>query len=498
MKLKLFHKLFLLVAVTALVASLAMATVMAWNLNRGFADYLDARDAETLDAYVDLISQKLAEQGGVKALKAGQFTLQTVHRDMVRDGLIPSQPTDLGMARRPPRIPGSLFPGNGPERRPPPPPPLRSEPPSFLAPRLLLFDADGEKIAGPLAPPTNGPAMMVREIILDGTNIGTAKIIPHGPTPRGVDSRFLRSQYVNAALLVGALMVFAALAAWGFARAGTRRLANMEAATKEIANGNFNIRADSSGTDEVSSMGQNINSMAESLARSDQARRGWLAEIGHELRTPLTVLKGELDALKDGIRPLDQAAITSLQEETDRLGGLIEDLHFMAVSDLSDAPSTFGPNDAVTLIADVTERFRPLLLQAGLNMSVNLGPEDSIPVIWDGRRIEHLLGNLLTNALRYTDAPGTIRVDLKKAEDFVTISIADSAPGVPADAIARLFEPLFRIDQARDRASGGSGLGLAVCKTIAEAHGGRISAKDSNLGGLLIELKLPLEAPSHD
>lgn len=131
-------------------------------------------------------------------------------------------------------------------------------------------------------------------------------------------------------------------------------------------------------------------------------------------------------------------------------------------------------------------------------MSVNLGPEDSIPVIWDGRRIEHLLGNLLTNALRYTDAPGTIRVDLKKAEDFVTISIADSAPGVPADAIARLFEPLFRIDQARDRASGGSGLGLAVCKTIAEAHGGRISAKDSNLGGLLIELKLPLEAPSHD
>ncbi|WP_417594510.1 ATP-binding protein [Parasphingorhabdus sp.] len=495
MKLKLFHKLFLLVAVTALIASLAMATVMAWNLNRGFADYLDARDAETLDAYVDLISQNLDEQGGVEALESGQVTLQSLHRDMVRDGLIPSRVTAFGLAGRPLRRPPPPFPENGLERLPPPP---KSKPPSFLAPRLLLFDADGEQIAGPQAPRTSGPAMMVRQIVLDGTNIGIAKIIPHGPTPRGVDSRFLRSQYVNAALLVVALMVFAALAAWGFARAGTRRLANMEAATKEIANGNFNIRADSSGTDEVSTMGKNINLMAESLARSDQARRGWLAEIGHELRTPLTVLKGELDALKDGIRPLDQAAISSLQEETGRLGELIEDLHFMAVSHLSNAPSAFGPNDAVTIVADVTERFRPLLLQAGLNMSVDLGRENSIPVVWDGKRIEHLLGNLLTNALRYTDAPGTVQIGLKKVDDFIIISVADSAPGVPPDAVPRLFEPLFRIDQVRDRASGGSGLGLAVCKTIAEAHGGRILAKDSDLGGLLIELTLPLEAPSHD
>ncbi len=493
MKLKLFHKLFLLVAVTGLIASLAMATVMAWNLSRGFADYLDARDAETLEAYVGLISQELAEQGGIEALEAGQITLKSVHGDMVREGLIPSRTSTLGPEGRPPRRPDKRFPDEGPGQRRPPPRGI--EPPDFLAPRLLLFDASGEKIAGPRPPQKDGPKMMARAITLDGENIGTAKIIPHGPTPGGVDARFLRSQYVNAALLVVALIVFAALAAWGFARAGTRRLANMESATKEIANGNFNVRADSAGTDEVSTMGQNINLMAESLARSDQARRGWLAEIGHELRTPLTVLRGELDALKDGIRPLDQSAITSLQEETGRLGELIEDLHFMAVSDLSDAPSTFGPCDAVKLIKNVTERFGPLLLKAGLDMSLNLGNQTSLPVIWDGKRIEHLLGNLLTNALRYTDAPGMIQIDLRRAGDFVTISVADSAPGVPAEAISRLFEPLFRIDEARDRASGGSGLGLAVCKTIAEAHGGGISARISNFGGLLIELNLPLEAP---
>jgi two-component system sensor histidine kinase BaeS len=491
MTLKLFHKLFLLVAVTALVASLAMATVMAWNLSRGFADYLDARDAETIDAYVSLLSQKLEERGGVAALKAGQVTLKNLHEDLIRDSFIAGGAPDFRAGGRWPDRPPLRYPRNRMDQLPPP---LNSGgPPIFIAPRMLVFDASGTQIAGPPPPPEDGPQMTVRRIRLNGETIGSAKIIPHAPAPDGVDTRFLRSQYISAALLVAALMIFAALAAWGFARAGTRRLATMEAATKEIANGNFAVRTDAAGADEISSMGQNINQMAESLARADQARRGWLAEIGHELRTPLTVLSGELEALKDGIRPLDQNAISSLQEETDRLGDLIEDLHFMAVSDLTNAPHKFGPEDAVKLVGEMTERFRPLLSKAGLNLDVDLGGKAALPVVWDGKRIEQLLGNLLTNSLRYTDAPGSVHVSLKNASDRVIIAVEDSAPGVPADALPRLFEPLFRVDEARDRSSGGSGLGLAVCRTIVEAHGGRIAAKNSDLGGLLIELNLPQE-----
>jgi|GEM_PF-611840 len=487
MKLRLFHKLFLLVAVTALVASLAMATVMAWNLNRGFADYLEARDTETIDAYVGLISQKLEEQGGVNALETGKITLKGLHGDLIRENFI----ADFSAGRRRPDRSLRPFPREAMDQ--PPPPPRSGGPPRFIAPRLLLFDASGEQIAGPPPPSADGPKMTARVISLNGQTIGTAKIIPHAPTPGGVDARFLRSQYINAALLVVALMIFAALAAWGFARAGTRRLANMEAATKEIAHGNFAVRTDAAGADEISTMGQNINQMAESLARADQARRGWLAEIGHELRTPLTVLSGELEVLKDGIRPLDQNAISSLQEETGRLGDLIEDLHFMAVSDLTDAPHKFTPDDAVKLVGDVTERFQPLLTKAGLKLDVDLGSKAALAVVWDGKRIEQLLGNLLTNTLRYTDTPGTVQVSLESERDRIIISVEDSAPGVPVDALPRLFEPLFRVDEARDRSSGGSGLGLAVCRAIAEAHGGRITAKDSNIGGLLIELNLPQE-----
>ena len=495
MKLKLFHKLFLLVAGTALVAALAMALVMAWNLSRGFAGYLEARDVEMIDAFTGVISQQLQEQGGLEALESGQLTLKSLHRDMVAEGLIASRGPDFRAEKHPSERPDRPSPGDRPARRPPPP--QGDGPPSFLAPRLLLFDANGEQIDGPPLPPSppeGGLEMLERQIILDGETVGTVKMIPPGPAPGGVNARFLRDQYVNAALLVAALMVFAGLLAWAFARAGTRRMANLESATKEIASGNFAVRTEPEGSDEIAIMGLNINQMAESLARADQARRGWLAEIGHELRTPLTVLSGELEALKDGIRPLDQAAVSSLQEETERLGALIEDLHFMAVSDLTDAPSSFSAYDAVTLVSLVTERFKPVLAKSGLNLETDIGNETSLPVVWDGKRIEQLIGNLLTNAQRYTDAPGTVRVGMLSAEGVITITIEDSPPGVPEEALQRLFEPLFRVDEARDRASGGSGLGLAVCKAIADAHGGKISAKISETGGLLVEVKLPMEA----
>lgn len=495
MKLKLFHKLFLLIAVTALVASLAMALVMAWNLSRGFSGYLESRDIETLEEHTELISRELEGRGGVKALESGDFSLEELYGDMMRDGLIPrtrsrfdKRPLPSGTVGPPP----NLDRGGGFSKPPPPPGDRRA--PDFLAPRLLVFDTNGDQVFGPPPPPKGGPEMIERAILSDGQIVATAKMLPPGPTPRAVDAGFLRNQFVSAALLLVGSTIFAALAAWWFARIGAKRLGEMEAVTKEIANGNFEIRADTSGHDEVSMMGQDINQMAQSLARADQARRGWLAEIGHELRTPLTVLSGELDALKDGIRPLNQAAISSLKEETDRLGNLIEDLHFMAVSDLTDAPSSFSAYDAVSLVHNVAQRFQPMLAEAGIDLAINTGNETSLPVIWDGKRIEQLLGNLLTNAMRYTDAPGNVRINMKAMNGFVTFGIEDSPPTVPEKALPQLFEPLFRVDEARDRTSGGSGLGLAVCKAIAVAHGGTINAKQSELGGLLVEVKLPIEA----
>ncbi len=503
MQLRLFHKLFFLVALTAMIASLAMAGVMSLNLSRGFADYLDARDVEMLDGLVTTISTSLATEENREALENGDLTLPDVIRNMLRTGQIRglrNPPPRRGADLPPPRNRAEINPVTNATDRPPPrdrrsrrdrPPP----PPDNFGRRLLLFDADDVQIIGP--PPPKGDRrdkMIERDIAVDGVVWGTARLLPRGPSPDNVDARFLRSQFIGSAILTVVLLILAGVAAFWFARAGAKRLGDMQKATDAIAHGDLDARVTTKGSDEIAAMGENINTMAASLAKLDSARRRWLAEIGHELRTPLTVLVGELDALKDGVRPVNMAAVQSLSDEAKLLSRLVEDLHFLAISDLSGPPCQFDHTDAAVLIKNVAARFAPQMKKAGLQLDVDLGAYKSMPVYWDNTRIEQLLGTLLTNSERYTDAPGTVRMGLKREDEIVSITIEDSAPGVPAEHLPHLFEPLYRLDEARNRATGGSGLGLAVSKTIVRAHGGTITAAPSPMGGLLVEVRLPTES----
>lgn len=501
MQLRLFHKLFFLVAFTALIASLAMAGVMSLNLSRGFADYLDARDVEMLDGFVATMSTNLANEGNLEALNDGKLALPDLLRDMARAGQVrglrPS-PLRRGLDVQPLGAPplektqrnDQIAPAaeRQPRRNRPPPP-------DSFGPRLLLFDANNIQVAGP--PPTRRGQhgrMIEREIKVGGILAGTAKLLPRAPSPNNVDARFLRSQYIGSAILTVVLLVLAGLAAFWFARSGAKRLSDMQRATDAIASGDLDARVTTTGTDEVTTMGENINIMAASLSRLDSARRRWLAEIGHELRTPLTVLVGELDALQDGVRPINMAAVQSLSDEAKLLSRLVEDLHFLAISDLSGPPCQFDATDASALIKNVAARFDPQMKEAELHLDVDLGHFESLPVVWDQTRIEQLLGTLLTNSQRYTDAPGTVRISLSEEDDIVRIMIEDSAPGVPLEHLPHLFEPLYRLDEARNRATGGSGLGLAVSQAIVRAHGGTITASSSPKGGLLVEVMLPMES----
>jgi two-component system sensor histidine kinase BaeS len=186
--------------------------------------------------------------------------------------------------------------------------------------------------------------------------------------------------------------------------------------------------------------------------------------------------------------------VVSLNEEAKRLSGLIEDLHFLAMSDLSGQPCHFAPGDAVALCLKAVARFGAMATAAGHELTFAADSIGELPVHWDEGRIEQLLANLLTNALRYTDAPGQVRLKLKNHGEHVELTVEDSAPGVPPEHFDQLFVPLYRLDAARSRVSGGSGLGLAVSEAIVRAHGGNISAEPSPLGGVTIRINLPREA----
>jgi two-component system sensor histidine kinase BaeS len=271
-----------------------------------------------------------------------------------------------------------------------------------------------------------------------------------------------------------------------------RPLLEVQAATEKIARGEFDSRLNATRGDEIGDAMRNINQMAASLKKLEGARRQWIADMSHELRTPLTVIRGEIDALIDGVIAQTPQAMLSLREEVLKLNALVDDLHLLAMADLRVLPCYFEEIDAIRLMESIVQRFALRATQLGLTLTLICECEARLMVRWDAKRIEQLLGNLLDNSLRYTDAPGNIIVRLRSEDrGNVRIEVEDTAPGVSADDLPRLFEPLFRADASRGRETGGSGLGLAICEQIAKAHHGTIRAYASTLGGVWSQLELP-------
>jgi two-component system, OmpR family, sensor histidine kinase BaeS len=499
MRTRIVHTLSLLLLSAVLLAVMAMGAVTAWNLESGFADYLEARDAERLEQFAALVSEVAAQAGSLEALEQ-----RTDMRDLLRQfaqlqGLEPGGP---------PGPAGSNADGNaapGLERPLPDGPPRAGPPPGGedgFGARVMVVDINGQALlglpAGPPRPTLASPLALFieRPITLNGKVIALARMRPGAHVPDAVEARFLRSQYLGILAVSLALLFLALASAWWVARRLARPLHAVQAATDRIARGEFDVRLhgrqEGEGrTDEIGDLVRNVNRMAEGLQRLEGARRRWLAEISHELRTPLSVLRGETEALMDGVRPLRPEAIASLHEDVLRLGKLVDDLHLLAMSDLQSLPCTFDDLDVLPLIQRAVARFQPLAAAKGLELDFQMGTLTTLPVHWDSARIEQLLSNLLENSVRYTDAPGCIVLALKCQGDMVTLEIEDSAPGVPETELSRLFEPLYRADSARSRHRGGSGLGLAISEAIVRSHGGRIEVAPSSLGGLRIYVELP-------
>lgn len=491
MRLRLFHQLFLLVAGTVLFTAMAMAFILSFSLRNGFSEYLEAQDAQQLEDFAKAAAANVFARDLSKYRADGSLDIDALISDMVRRGDFSNAPRSTNDSNRASSIgsfsevlsPAALRPQRG------------RTPPVGFAKRLMLFDSAGVQVAGP--PPPQGAIntkVLQQKIVVNGKIVAFAKLLPRRRAPSNVDANFLKSQYQNSALLIFLLLFLAAVPAFLIARLGVKRLAELQHAANEIARGNFSARVAVRADDELTAMGLHINSMAESLSSLDNSRRRWLAEISHELRTPLSVLVGELDALKDGVRSVNVAAIESLSDEAQRLRRIVDDLHQLAVADMQGTLCEFETCDAVEIIRRLSNRFESTFQSAGLDFDVNCQGQSEMHVVWDSERIGQMLANILTNSLRYTTAPGRTLIRLTSTPSEVSIEIEDSAPTVSSENIIRLFQPLFRAEQARDRASGGSGLGLCVSEAIVNSHRGSISVAKSELGGLCVTVILPRDA----
>jgi two-component system sensor histidine kinase BaeS len=234
---------------------------------------------------------------------------------------------------------------------------------------------------------------------------------------------------------------------------------------------------------------QHINTLAETLKTQEKSKNQWLADISHELRTPLTILAGEIELVKAGIRAFDNKQLISFDQEVSRLSLLVDDLYQLSLSDIGGLRYQFSPLSLSDIVDEQCDKLRARFQQKLLSLHVCATQNAVINA--DASRIKQLLSNLLINACEYTDAPGEVHISVTTSQTTVTLCVEDSAPGVIKGNESMLFEPLFREDASRARRSSGGGLGLSICKQIAQAHKGEISAMPSMLGGVKINVTFP-------
>jgi len=374
----------------------------------------------------------------------------------------------------------------GPRAPLPPAAPLRHHRVPALHP--TLYDPAHRVIMGPLPWRDGLSTVAVR---VDGRLVGWLGIPPIERPSAPREIRFLRHQAQAFAITAVLVCVLAALLAVLLARRLARPILAISATTRELAEGRYEARVAAPGGDEIGALARDVNQLARTLEDNERSRRRWIADISHELRTPLAILRGEVEAVRDGIRRCDQAFVDSLLDESERLARLVEDLYQLARADIGALDYRFASLDFAAVVDEALGHFAQRFADAGLLVQSAL--ERPLAVHADRDRLRQLLENLCENCCRYVQRPGTVTVTLRRRDGHAELVVADSGPGVAADELAGLFEPLARAERSRSRDYGGAGLGLALCRRIATAHGGRIDAAVSPPGGLAVRLTLPLE-----
>lgn len=268
-----------------------------------------------------------------------------------------------------------------------------------------------------------------------------------------------------------------------------RPVGELTRAAAKMAGGDLSQRVVVRGKDEIGSLGQAFNHMAASLEQANQARRAMTADIAHELRTPIAIQRAHLEALEDGVYPLSVENLRPVLEQTESLTRLVEDLRTLALADAGELLLERSIVDLPVLVQRVVERFQPEAERRKIRLEVDAS-QSLTGLALDGGRVEQILNNLLSNALRFTPEMGVISVCVKQDGEWAEVRVADSGSGIPPEAMPRLFERFYRVDKSRSREAGGTGLGLAIARQLALAHGGDLTAANRPEGGAEFVLRL--------
>ncbi|HTP40244.1 MAG TPA: ATP-binding protein [Steroidobacteraceae bacterium] len=330
-----------------------------------------------------------------------------------------------------------------------------------------------------------------RPVVASGRTVGWVVMVPFDRATSPGDLQFQRRQLLIGWIIGLLAVLVAGLGAVALANAFLTPIHRIADATRRLTAGDFSARLPSKPGDEIDQLAADVNQLARTLQRTEQVRRSLMADISHELRTPLAILRGELEALEDGVRVSTPQTLQSLIAEVRTLSKLVDDIYDVSISDIGALNYRREELDLVPVLSTCVTAFRERFASRGLQAEF-VCPVKELRVSADESRLQQLFNNLFENCVRHTARDGQVRISATTDERHAVIRVEDSGPGVAEDQIPKLFERFYRADESRNRRTGGAGLGLAICRNIVEAHNGAIDAGHSPLGGLSIEVRLPL------
>jgi signal transduction histidine kinase len=293
-------------------------------------------------------------------------------------------------------------------------------------------------------------------------------------------------------LLTGAIAAALSLlmARW-LARGMTQPLRDMAQAARRMQVGDYSQRVATSSIDEVGQLAHAFNRMSADLDQLERLRRDLVANVSHELKTPISALRAHLENLLDGVERPDPETLQVMLAQSERLGRLVEQLLDLSRLESGDVPLQREELALAPLVSEVLSEIRVARADRAVALERDL-PADLPPVFADRERVHQVLFNLLDNAVRLTPSGGRVIVSADRHNGSVDVHVADTGPGIGPEHLPRLFERFYRVDPARSYIDGGTGIGLAIARSVVEAHGGRIWAESEPGKGSVFTFELPV------
>ncbi|WP_413694070.1 ATP-binding protein [Psychromonas sp. KJ10-2] len=332
-------------------------------------------------------------------------------------------------------------------------------------------------------------------IMTDKVNVGWLMIPKHKQITDGYELDFIKQQRSYLWLIALITMVLVILITLPLARHLAEPIKKIILGMHKLTQGDYQQHVDVKRKDELGELSRDFNELALTLYENDSARKRWLANISHELRTPVAILRGELEAILDGVRALEKQNIESANDEVKHLQHLIDDLHLLTSADIGGMHYRKQSLDVGLWLESEVPKYTSYLAAANIKLELEKQSGEFIAFV-DPTRLCQLFENIMNNCIKYSIANlvklswAVITHDQQK---YLQITVEDNGVGVAEHHLPHLFESLYRVENSRNRQTGGSGLGLSICSHIVSAHQGNIKAAKAKLGGLAVIIELPLE-----